>query len=151
MPEPSLSSAAAELRAELRPEYDDADELAAAIASELVMIRPDTTAEGRRRAAYRAVGLEPPTADAPETKPRQPVIRKATAKRTARRTGRAARQLAGAQRTASIGGLLFMTLALVLLYQLLTTADRLSGLFGSLQRAVQWLDDPYAPIGGRTQ
>lgn len=150
---PSLMDAAAELRRELQDDYSDREELAAVIAAELRQVRPDTTTRGRQRAAWRAVGLEPPPTDMPEPKAgRRRKAKKATkrARKTGRQVARAGADLARPTRTATLGSLLVTTLVLVLLYNLLTTAERLTGLFGAVARAAQWLDNPNATIGGNT-
>ena len=155
----SLQSDANELRRELDT-GQPRGELAEEIAGELALLRPDTQPRSRERAAYAAVGEEPPPTlrqlaeeEETATKRRTPSTKNARrqVRRAGRQTRRAATTLTRPRRTASVGGLILGTLALVLLYQFLTTADRAAGLFGGLARAVQWIDNPTTTIGGTPQ
>lgn len=152
----TLQSDANELRRELDA-GQPAGELAEAIAAELALLRPDTQPRSRERAAYAAVGEDPPPTLAELDREQEATTKRTTRRRSGarrqvrqagRQTRRAAATLTRPRRTATAGGLILGTLGLVLLYQFLTTADRAAGLFGGLARAVQWIDDPTTTIGG---
>jgi len=78
-------------------------------------------------------------------RPQPARVRKAAA-RHARRAGRQARHPARAARSGTWLGLVIGSVALILLYNALTGADRLAGFFGGVSAALAWLNDPTKPV-----
>ena len=143
----TLREAAIELNKEYSGEISDTVERADRIATELALIRPDTTVTGRQRAAGTATGAGAGALTGADLKEPRPPGRPARAKKATKFARTRGRRLARQSRRANALGLLTTTIGLAVFYNLLRSAGDLAGFLGGLQRAVEWLNDPTKGVG----
>lgn len=143
----TLAAAAKELAAEITADdYPDPTERADRIATELGTIRPDTTARSRQRAAAAAVGIEPEALTGTQAAANVADMETARRRRAAKTIKTARRTATRAARTSGIGNLIVTSIALALAYNLIRSADRFAGFADGINRAIEWLSNPYAGV-----
>jgi len=139
-----LASAASEIAADLRGTIGDPEELAAAVAAELRLVRPDATTAGRQRAASKAAGTAAaPTAAEGAALQNEP----GRGRRAAKRGRKAARRATVKARRSTAGQLVTQALGLTALYWVLRYPAAVTKTFDGLSRAFGWLAAPI-PLGG---